>query len=86
MAFDYRKYLSPATTKGRKGVQQHEQSVRQLVRMESNRDEALKCLRLAEKYLAEANELKAERFAQKSMNMFPNERAKGESILCMSMQ
>lgn len=44
--------------------------------MESNRDEALKCLRLAEKYLAEENELKAERFAQKSMNMFPNERAK----------
>ena len=46
--------------------------------MESNRDEALKCLRLAEKYLAEENELKAERFAQKSMNMFPNERAKGQ--------
>ena len=48
--------------------------------MESNRDEALKCLRLAEKYLAEANQLKAERFAQKSMNMFPNERAKGQSM------
>ena len=45
--------------------------------MESNRDEALKCLRLAEKYLAEDNEAKAERFAQKSMNMFPNEKAKG---------
>jgi len=44
--------------------------------MESNRDEALKCLRLAEKYLAEDNEAKAERFAQKSMNMFPNEKAK----------
>jgi len=44
--------------------------------MESNRDEALKCLRLAEKYLDEANELKAARFAQKSMNMFPNEKAK----------
>ena len=49
----------------------------QSVRMESNRDEALKCLRLAEKYLAEDNEAKAERFAQKSMNMFPNEKAKG---------
>ena len=48
--------------------------------MESNRDEALKCLRLAEKYLAEANQMKAERFAQKSMNMFPNERAKGQSM------
>ena len=48
--------------------------------MESNRDEALKCLRLAEKYLAEDNEAKAERFAQKSMNMFPNERAKGSSL------
>ena len=51
----------------------------QLVTMESNRDEALKCLRLAEKYLDEANEVKAARFAQKSMNMFPNEKAKGES-------
>ena len=47
--------------------------------MESNRDEALKCLRLAEKYLGEGNELKAERFAQKSMNMFPNDKAKRKS-------
>ena len=46
--------------------------------MESNRDEAIRCLRLAEKYLAEGNGEKAKKFAQKSERLFPTDRAKGE--------
>ena len=45
--------------------------------MESNRDEALKCFRLADKYMAEGDAVKAEKFAQKSLRLFPNDKAKG---------
>jgi len=46
--------------------------------MESNRDEALRCARLAEKHAANGDRDSAERFATKSMRLFPNERAKGK--------
>ncbi len=46
--------------------------------MESNRDESIRCLRLADKYLAEGNRERAERFAAKSYRLFPNQKAKGE--------
>jgi len=46
--------------------------------MESNRDEALRCVRLAEKYLADKDRERAEKFANKAMRLFPNERAKGQ--------
>lgn len=44
--------------------------------MESNREESLKCLSLAEKYLRESNYEKAEKFAHKSEKLYPTERAK----------
>ena len=45
--------------------------------MESNRDEALRCVRLAEKYLLEGGLDKASRFALKSNKLYPNDKAKG---------
>ena len=45
--------------------------------MESNRDEAVKCVRLAEKYLGEGNAEKAEKFLKKSVKLFPTDKAKG---------
>ena len=46
--------------------------------MESNRDEAVKCLGLAEKFLREGNFDKAERFILKSQKLFPTDKAKGK--------
>ena len=48
------------------------------LRMESNRDEAIRCVRLAEKYLIEGHLDRAEKFAGKSQRLFPNEKAKGK--------
>ena len=44
--------------------------------MESNRDEAIRCLNLAEKFLTEGRLEKAEKFVQKSLRLFPTDRAK----------
>ncbi len=48
--------------------------------MESNRDESVRCLRLAEKYLNEGLMDRAQRFAAKSHRLFPNQKAKGNRI------
>jgi len=53
--------------------------------MESNRDEALRCARLAEKYAANGERDRAERFAAKSIRLFPNDRAKGEFSCLIEM-
>ena len=45
--------------------------------MEGNKDEALKCLHLATKFLACGHKEKAKKFAEKSLRLFPSDRAKG---------
>ena len=45
-----------------------------LVVMESNRDEADKCLELAMKYVRQGNKEKAERFVRKAEKLFPSRR------------
>ena len=42
--------------------------------MESNRDEADKCLELAMKYVRQGNKEKAERFVRKAEKLFPSRR------------
>ena len=48
--------------------------------MEMNRDEALKCLRLAEKFLNDGSFDKATKFAQKSDRLYESNQAKGQSF------
>lgn len=43
--------------------------------MEGNKDEALRCVELAEKYLAEGKYDKAEKFLQKGQKLFPTSKA-----------
>ncbi|TRY80811.1 hypothetical protein TCAL_09273 [Tigriopus californicus] len=45
--------------------------------MESNRDESLRCLRLAEKYLHEGDLEKADKFAHKANKLYPNTNIEG---------
>ena len=45
-----------------------------MVVMESNRDEADKCLELAMKYVRQGNKEKAERFVRKAEKLFPSRR------------
>jgi DnaJ family protein B protein 12 len=47
--------------------------------MESNREESLRCLKIAENYLRQGDYERAERFAQKAIKMFPSNEAKGET-------
>ncbi|VEN35058.1 unnamed protein product [Callosobruchus maculatus] len=44
--------------------------------MEVNKDEALRCLELAEKYIRDKNREKAEKFLYKAEKLFPTQRAK----------
>ena len=46
--------------------------------MESNRDEAFRCLRLAEKYLAQGEKEKAEKFGLKASKLYPSKEAQGK--------
>ena len=46
--------------------------------MESNKDEALRCLRLAEKYLSLGEREKAEKFGRKAHKLFPSQEAEGK--------
>ena len=46
--------------------------------MESNKDEALRCLRLAEKYLSLGDREKAEKFGRKAHKLFPSQEAEGK--------
>lgn len=47
--------------------------------MESNRDEAIRCLRLAEKYLNLGDKEKAEKFGQKATKLYPLKEAEGKN-------
>ena len=47
--------------------------------MESNKDEALRCLRLAEKYLSIGEREKAEKFGRKAHKLFPSQEAEGKA-------
>lgn len=44
--------------------------------MDGNKDEAEKCISLAEKYIHESNREKAEKFLQKAERLFPSQKAK----------
>jgi hypothetical protein len=46
--------------------------------MESNREESIKCLRIAENSWRSGDKEKAERFAHKAMKLYPSNEAKGE--------
>ena len=45
--------------------------------MESNRDEALRCLRLAEKFLQQGDKDKAAKFGLKAKKLYPSDEAEG---------
>lgn len=45
--------------------------------MEVNRDEAERCIDLAERYIRERKREKAEKFLHKAERLYPTERAKG---------
>ena len=49
--------------------------------MESNRDEAIRCLRLAEKYLQQGEKEKAEKFGQKASKLYPSKESDGKKRL-----
>lgn len=48
--------------------------------MEVNKDEAERCIELAEKYIKELNREKAEKFLHKAERLYPTERAKGNKV------
>lgn len=54
--------------------------------MEVNKDEAERCIELAEKYIKEKNREKAEKFLHKAEKLFPTQKAKGESLLFSKKQ
>lgn len=45
--------------------------------MEVNKDEADRCIGLAERFIEERNREKAEKFLHKAERLYPTERAKG---------
>lgn len=45
--------------------------------MDSNKDEAEKCIELGRKYFKEKNKEKAEKFLQKAERLYPTKEAKG---------
>ena len=46
--------------------------------MDSNKDEAKRCLKLAEKYLTLGDREKAEKFGRKAQKLFPSTEAEGK--------
>jgi hypothetical protein len=50
----------------------------------ANRDDAQKCLQIAESALAAGDLDKAQRFADKAMKLFPNEQVRQTLLRCMS--
>lgn len=46
--------------------------------MEGNKDDAAKCLKLAEKFIASGNKDKALKFLTKSIKLYPTKKAEGE--------
>ena len=45
--------------------------------MEGNKDEALKCLQLATKFLSSGHPEKAKKFIDKSIRLYPTQKAEG---------
>ena len=45
--------------------------------MDGNKDEAVKCRRLADKFLKEGNKEKALKFLEKSLKLFPSKEVEG---------
>ena len=45
--------------------------------MDGNKDDAMKCRRLAEKYLQEGNTEKARKFLEKSHRLYPSKEVEG---------
>ena len=52
--------------------------------MESNRDEALRCIRLAEKFLLQGDKAKAAKFGLKAKKLYPSEEADGKTEIIYS--
>jgi len=52
--------------------------------MESNKEEAIRCLHLAETCWRSGQVEKAERFAQKAMKLYPSNEAKGNCDTLMT--
>lgn len=48
--------------------------------MEGNKDDAAKCLKLAEKFIASGNKDKALKFLTKSIKLYPTKKAEGEVL------
>lgn len=48
--------------------------------MEGNKDEAARCIELAEKYINERNRDKAEKFLHKAEKLYPTQKAKGIEV------
>lgn len=49
-----------------------------LLKMEGNKDDAAKCLKFAEKFIASGNKDKALKFLAKSIKLYPTKKAEGE--------
>jgi DnaJ family protein B protein 12 len=47
--------------------------------MEGNKDEADRCIKLAENYIKERNREKAEKFLHKAERLYPSQKAQGMS-------
>lgn len=50
--------------------------------MDSNKDEALRCIEVAQKYIKEKNKEKAHKFLNKAERLFPTQQAQGIYV-CM---
>ena len=55
-------------------------------KMESNRDEAEKCLEIAKKHLRSGNRDKAKKFLEKSLRLYPLKDASGKSCTVLQMR
>ena len=51
--------------------------------MEGNKEEAVKCRRIAEKYLSEGNKIKAEKLFRKAQRLYPSSEVEGSYFLCL---
>ena len=51
--------------------------------MEVNKDEAERCIELAENWISEGNRDKAEKFLLKAEKLYPTQKAKGKSRLLL---
>ena len=69
------------STNERTGIPQHGPAEHYTFKMEGNRDDSEKCLRVAEKYLRAGDKEKALKFLNKAERLYPSKRAKGMRII-----